>query len=162
MAGRYRPRREFKFWLHMDVQEQSRLVEFIEYCKSKRAFARVVRDGIRLMWSLGEGDTTVLFELFPGLRAQLVQVQAAPPPDNSDLKHEISLLRKLMLEQKQLPPPPSGYPQSKPLASSMGAHKIALPIIGLDDDDQDTIVLNKSTGSTSNSHNLMAGIFGLE
>lgn len=125
MAGRYRPRREFKFWLFTDMPEQARLMEFIEYCKAKRAFARVVRDGIRLMWSLGEGDTTVLFELFPGLSAKLMPIQTAPKPDNSSLERQIADLKMIILQQGFIQAPPKDYPQSK------SAHAIAAPIAEL-------------------------------
>lgn len=152
MAGRYRPRQVFKFWLFLDKDEESRLVEFINYCKTKRSFARVVRDGIRLMWSLGEGDTTVLFELFPGLHAHLQPVQTAPtPPDTSHLERQIADLKRLIMEQGAISAPPKDYPQMK---STIGVgKKIALPIF--DDDDLDTVVITKATGAT-NGENMMA------
>ncbi len=113
MARRYRPRQVFKFWLFLDKPEESRLIEFIEYSKAKRSFARIIRDGIRLMWSLSEGDTTVLFELFPGLRAQLTPIQPAPVKDNRDLERQIEELKKLILEQGSISAPPRDYPQLK-------------------------------------------------
>lgn len=156
MAGRYRPRQVFKFWIFKDKPEEYRLVEFINYCKSKRIFARVVRDGIRLMWSLGEGDTSVLFELFPGLRAQLTPVQPTPPPpDTGHLERQIADLKRLILEQGAISAPPKDYPQLKSSGTLVGLKKMALPII---DDEEDTIVLTKATGM-SNSENSMAALF---
>lgn len=149
MAGRYRPRQVFKFWLFKDKPEEYRLVEFIEYCKAKRSFARVIRDGIRLMWSLGEGDTTVLFELFPGLHAHLQPVQTAPtPPDTSHLERQIADLKRLIMEQGTISAPPKDYPQMKSGGTLGVGKKMALPIID-DDDDASTIVLTKATGGNS-------------
>lgn len=160
MAGRYRPRREFKFWLFMDKHEESRLVEFIDYCKRKRSFARVVRDGIRLIWSLGEGNTDVLFELFPGLSAKLIPVDALPPPPDTDrLERELADIKKLIIEQGVIPPPPKEYPQMKSTNTIGGDKKILLPVF--DDEDDDTLVLNKAAGSLYGG-NLLSGILGLE
>lgn len=102
-------------------------MEFIQFCKSKRKFASVIRSGIRLMWSLGEGDTSVLFELFPTLNSQLIHVKDLPPPppapDNSKLEREIAELKKLILEQGSIQAPPKDYPQLK------GGHSaIAAPV----------------------------------
>lgn len=108
MAGRYRPRREFKFWLYLDKPEESRLLEFIEYCKQTRKWARVVRDGIRLMWSLTEGDTTVLYELFPWTRPQASLL--APVPDTEKLERQIADLKQIMLQQGTIKTPHANYP----------------------------------------------------
>lgn len=165
MARRFRPRQVFKFWLFKDKPEEYRLVEFINYCKANRKFASVVRDGIRLMWSLGEGDTSVLFELFPGLHAQLQPVQATPtPPDTGNLERQIADLKRLILEQGAISAPPPDYPQMKSLSAGVGStlgvgKKMALPVFN-DDDDGDTIVLNKSS-KKSNGEMLLGKILGL-
>lgn len=152
MAGRYRPRKEYKFWLFHDLPEHQRLMDFIQYCKSTRQFAKVVRDGIRLIWSLREGNTTVLFELFPHLERQF----------NPDAEELIAEFREMLLSRPttiQQVTPPQG-------AVGEGGHKkladvkIDLPLLD-DDDDGDTIVLNKSTKQVSNGANLVSGIFGL-
>lgn len=155
MAGRYRPRKEYKFWLFHDLPEHARLMEFIDYCKSTRQFAKVVRDGIRLVWSLREGNLSILFELFPHLERQF-------NPDAQDL---ITEFREMLLQhhvapapvQQSLPGLADIDPPTKP--SKLSAAKIAMPLI-IDDDDGDTIVLNKSAG-TANGANLFAGIMGL-
>jgi hypothetical protein len=92
MARRFRPRKEFKFWLYHDLAEDMRLMEFIRFCKSTQQFACMVRNGLRLMWSLGEGNTDVLYELFPWLKQQAA-------PDTSHLEQQIADLKRMMLEQ---------------------------------------------------------------
>jgi hypothetical protein len=112
MARKYRPRNEFKFWLFLDKPEELRLVEFIKYCKQTRKWARIVRDGIRLMWSLGEGDTSVLYELFPWTRPQATLL--APVPDTENLERQIADLKRIMLEQGGIKTTTSNYPLLKP------------------------------------------------
>jgi hypothetical protein len=160
MAGRYRPRQVFKFWLFKDKPEEYRLVEFIEYCKAKRSFARVIRDGIRLMWSLGEGDTSVLFELFPGLHAQLQPIQPAPtPPDTGHLERQIADLKRLILEQGAISAPPKDYPQMKSGGTLGIGKKMALPVFD-DEDEGATLILSKSS-TGNNGSNLLGGILAL-
>lgn len=86
-TARPRPRLQFKFWLYQDVEAESKLAEFIQYCKSKRQFATMLKNGLRLMWSLGERDTTVLFELFPWLVDSL---KPAPPSDSGGLEDRLA------------------------------------------------------------------------
>jgi hypothetical protein len=97
MARRYRPRKEFKFWLYHDLAEDKRLMEFISFCKNTQQFARMVRNGLRLMWSLGEGETFVLYELFPWTRPQAAL--QSPAPDTETLERQIADLKRIMLEQ---------------------------------------------------------------
>lgn len=151
MPRKYRPRKEFKFWLYHDRDEDSRLMEFIQYCKSTRQFAKVVRDGIRLIWSLREGNTSVLFELFPHLERQF----------NPDAENLIAEFRDMLLQHRNQP-----APQPVQITSSvgqveqgspklLGMKKIELPL--LDDDDDDTMVINKV--SVDNTKGFLAGIF---
>lgn len=155
MTSRYRPRKMFKFWLYHDRDEDSRLMEFIQYCKSTRQFARVVRDGIRLIWSLREGNTTILFELFPHLERQF----------NPDAETLIAEFREMLLAnraapvQQALPGLADIDPPPKP---SKLQKAIAMPIIEDEPDDGATIVLeHRTVSNTRNADNLMAGIFGL-
>lgn len=67
-------------------------MEFIEYCKKTRQFASVIRDGIRLIWSLREGNLDVLFELFPHLQRQF-------KPDADDL---VEQFRQILLQQQSV------------------------------------------------------------
>ena len=152
MPRKYRPRKEFKFWLYHDRDEDSRLMEFIQYCKSTRQFARVVRDGIRLVWSLREGNMSILFELFPHLERQF-------NPDAEDL---IAQFRDMLLQHRNVPVQQpvqieSGIGQAEQGGQKLlSAQKIDLPLLD-DDDDGDTLVINKVT--TDNAKGFMSGIF---
>ena len=111
MARRYRPRKEFKFWLYHDLAEDKRLMEFISFCKTTQQFARMVRNGLRLMWSLGEGETFVLYELFPWTRPSAA-IQS-PAPDTEKLEQQIADLKRIMLEQGSISVSPASYPMLK-------------------------------------------------
>ena len=127
MARRYRPRKLFKFWLYQDLAEDTRLMEYIEYLHKTRQFATMVRNGLRLMWTLGQGDISVLFDLFPTLRAQFT-------PDNSALIEEF----RLMLQTQSAAAVPALPPGIKALAINK---PIAMPIF--DDDEQETVVIRR-------------------
>jgi hypothetical protein len=146
MTRRYRPRKEFKFWLYHDLVEDMRLMEYIEFLVKTRQFATNVRNGLRLMWSLGQGDLSILFELFPTLRAQFV-------PDNSTLIEEF---RQLLLQQSRAVQPETAPALSGPKLLA-GAKQLPMPVL---DDDQDTIVLkrNVSTDASANLFNAMLGL----
>lgn len=126
-TGRYRPRKQFKFWLYTDLQSEEWLAEVIGLWKSKRQFSEIVKNGLRLMFSLGQGHTDVLFELFPQLETQLTAKYAPPPtPDNSELQRQIADLKMIILQQGNIQAPPKDYPQSK----SVGGH-VAAPVATL-------------------------------
>src|SRR5574337_1264443 len=121
MTRRFRPRKEIKFWLYRDIALEARMIEYIEYLRHTRQFARTIRSGLRLMWTLSEGDTSVLFELFPTLRSRFA-------PDNTALIEEF---RRMLHAQTPTPALPSGL---KPIAA---AQSLPMPTI----DDDDTVVI---------------------
>jgi hypothetical protein len=97
---RFRPRKEVKMWLYTDKPEEEKLVGYVTYLKRTRKLAQAIRNGLRLLWSLGEGDTSILFELFPHIEAQIVSRFTAPvPPDNGNLERKLDRIERLMLEQ---------------------------------------------------------------
>lgn len=60
-----RQRRLYKFWLNLADSMEYNVAEICEYAKSRREYAKIIRDGIRLVYDLRQGQTTVLAELFP-------------------------------------------------------------------------------------------------
>ena len=119
--ARYRPRKEIKMWLYRDKDDENRLIDFVQYCKQTRQFARMLRNGIRLMWSLGEGDTSILYELFPWTRPQAALLP--PMPDTANLERQIADLKRIMLEQGTAKTPYTTYPM---LQSNIAAPAVTL------------------------------------
>lgn len=127
MARRYRPRKLFKFWLYHDLTEDVRLMEYIQYLHKTRQFATMVRNGLRLMWTLGQGDMSVLLELFPTLQAQFT-------PDNSAI---IAEFRQMLLQHQPVAMSPPTATQQRQLYAPV-----------LLDDEQDTFVVKKDTSAS--------------
>ncbi len=110
--ARFRPRKEIKMWLYRDKANESQLIDFVQYCKQTRQLAKMLRNGIRLMWSLGEGDTAVLYELFPWLQTQNTLTKSTS--DTENLERQIADLKRIILEQGGIKTPTSNYPLLKP------------------------------------------------
>lgn len=116
---RFRPRKQFKFWCYTDLETDAWLLKIIQYWKDRKQFSTKVKNGLRLMWSLGQGHTDVLFSLFPQLETQLAAKYAPPPaPDNSNLERQIADLKQIILQQGSIQAPPKDYPQLKSIASA--------------------------------------------
>lgn len=76
MSKSSRPKKEYSFSLYHDQIEEARLMEYIDYLKKMNQFPKSVQNGLRLLWTLGEGNLSLLFELYPPLRSQFM-----PKPD---------------------------------------------------------------------------------
>jgi hypothetical protein len=156
MTRRYRPRKQFSFQLYHDLNIDVRLMDYIKWLRSTKQFATTVRNGLRLMWTLGEGDLSVLFELFPGLQSKLM-------PKNDEL---IEQFRQMLVQHQPLPVaqslatapslPAGAPPESRPIISNF---KIVLSPF----DDEDTIVIRRdeAAGSTT-AENFLSAVFGLQ
>lgn len=64
-------KKRFEFWLNYDKPDQIDLAAQIEEMKENRQFAPNVRDGLRLMHDLRNGNVDVLLALFPNIRRML-------------------------------------------------------------------------------------------
>lgn len=165
-------------WLYTDKPDEEKLVEYVGYLKKTRQLAKMVRDGLRLIWTLGEGDLTFLFLLFPHLEAQLASHFATPtPPDSGDMQRQIENAVAAGVEKaiQNLPALPAGRMVAEPaykelggsisasagIGSTLGKGKaMALPTF--DDDDMPTVILTKSTRVSVNGGNLLTGILALD
>jgi len=59
---------QFKFWLDANSERDKPIGEYLEAEKSRRKMTATIRDGVRLIQSLRNRDTSVLLELFPWIR----------------------------------------------------------------------------------------------
>lgn len=130
--------------------EQQALADYIAELKAMRTFVTTVRDGLRLIRDLRSGEINVLLELFPMVAAKLQK--PAPQASNDDIKREIAALQELLLSQNSNAPLVAA-PRALNAPSSF-----ALP--ALDDDDGDTLVLNKDT-STDSAMNFLNSMMSL-
>jgi len=95
-------RLRFTFWLDMSKPDELALAEKIEELKAKRSFAKVIRDGIRLICDLRAGRTDILLELFPWVAERF-----QPQTDTTELA-------ALVEQFKQAMTMPTAVPQRAP------------------------------------------------
>ena len=146
-----------KFWLDLEKPDEEEINQLIDNYKRQRQFSRIIRDGIRLMWSLGQGDLDVLFELFPWVMDVFYQRALADyQPQDAALQQQLARLEKLLIEQGSVPidQVPTG---PKPLMMSPVPETV-------DDEDDSALLTLKKTASASKqaSANFLASAFSLQ
>lgn len=176
MARRYRPRKEFKFWLYQDIEAEVKLTEYIDYLRKTRQFARTIRNGLRLIWTLGEGDLSVLFELFPTLRTRFDTPPATPTPGDDFNKLLIEAAKEgakqAMLESPPTLPPPAANDQGQRFGAAtvgsggMGNLKtnfvVQAPTFDDDEDDENTVIIKRDENAGNDiTANLVRSFMGL-
>lgn len=65
MAQEKRYRVRYEFQLDHNKPEQEEIADIIEQLKNERAYAPAIRDGLRLIWELREGNLDTFRQLFP-------------------------------------------------------------------------------------------------
>ncbi len=139
------------FWIDLNKPEEARLAEQIAELKSKRAFARTVRDGIRLIYDLSQGKTDVLRELFPWVMEQ--PAPQAPVASQTGLDEStsslIERLEALIAEREAA--------QERPESTGGRALKPLKPVAPQPDEDNDTFELEikQDSSGSSSAHNLI-------
>lgn len=151
-------RLQYMFWLDMNKPEEHALAETIAELKENKTFSKVVREGIRLMVDLWQGNLVALLTLFPWVEeAFFERFQKQQPELDHALREQLARLEYLM-GQGIRPTINTGTIQtSSPLAGPkpLAAPSFALP--RFDDDDGDTLIITKNhdTGSATNFVNMM-------
>lgn len=125
MAGRYRPRKQFKFLLYQDIEMEVTLTDFILKLKASRQYVTVIKNGLRLMGSLMEKDLSVLYELFPWI-GEAIQASAPTPPDTSGLEDRLAKRLEASVTQAILNAP--GLPATALVAAPI---KHAAPVASI-------------------------------
>ena len=115
---------QFKFWLDANSHRDKPIGEFLEAEKSRRKMTATIRDGVRLIQSLRNRDTSVLLELFPWL---VTEFQPETPGDGMN-----ALLQKIAADTEQLvagatSPAPAIAIEAPPQARSAHNPPIATP-----------------------------------
>lgn len=98
MTQRYRVMH--KFWLDLTKADQDHLDEQINELKQARTFTQTVREGIRLICDLRQGNVTVLFELFPWIKADLlVDVQPQETVGEKAIREQLERIEAQLARQ---------------------------------------------------------------
>lgn len=131
-------RLKFMFWLDANKSDEYELAETIEALKQERSFARTIRDGIRLIVSLRQRQTDVLFELFPFLESEIAKPDVVG--SSNHLANRLDRIEQL-LESTGQPPTVSG---PKPMAVA----QVTAPTF---EDDEEDIELEFKPSTSSNA-----------
>jgi hypothetical protein len=147
----------FLFWMNLNNDEDRTVAEMIHSLKKERSFARTLRQGIRLVVSLRQRDTSVLFELFPWLKDELALGELPTNQRRDDsLKMQLKRLEELIVQQGGVSIERSSTGNPKPL---QGADKVSSASVEVDMDIE--IKLDESS-STQSSENLLRSLWALQ
>lgn len=84
-----KPVLRFMFWLKTVKPEHQELIEIIQQMKKVRAFAPSLRLGLKIVWALRGGDTSILLKHFPFIVDVIAEQEFLP-----ELEAEKKALRK--------------------------------------------------------------------
>lgn len=147
------------FQLRVDHPEDSHVAEILDFKRGQRAEVTTIRNGVRLLWALENGDTSVLFEMFPHLKPQLAP--STPGGAGGGAGGELQEI-KAMLEMVVSQQSSGGYQLQSVKPATTGAPraldvpKLAMPVFDDDDDDMPTLIIQKSTNTDASANLLKA------
>ena len=153
---------QYKFWLDVNKADEYQLAEIIETLKQGRAFSQVIRDGIRLVVDLLNGNLTVLLALFPWVEDAFYQHFLEQQTDkDTAIQEQLARLERLLIEQGNTPitsvsqavTAASGSPKATTVP------KIAAPVF--DDDDGEGLVIKKAKSDGRSAQNFLDSAFNL-
>lgn len=95
------------FWLDLTKQDEADLADYIATLKEQRKFVTTIKQGLRLIRDLREGNVEVLIELFPHLRERLARPDVGTTPGGFDtLLQQLSRLERQITTGAMLPSVP--------------------------------------------------------
>ena len=168
MAKRKQPknRKQIKrqtrhFQLRVEHPIDQHVAEILDYKRSKRSEVTAIRDGVRLLWALENGDLAVLFEMFPQYRTQFTPGGAGGGDDLQQIKSMLEIVvasrksNELLMQSAAAP-----ASETKLVTGKLLGGKVPMPVFDeFEDDDQPTVILNKS--SVNAAANFLGSLSGL-
>ncbi|HEX2623343.1 MAG TPA: hypothetical protein VHL11_24450 [Phototrophicaceae bacterium] len=154
------------FWLDLHKEDERQLADQVAILKDKRTFAKTVRDGIRLILDLYEGKIDVLLELFPFVQLAIQQTaqQTAQAKAGAAEIQAVETHRddRWLLEQIEhlLNQGPGIRGELSPMTGG-GSRGFKLSRLD-DDDDLDTLVIQKSTATGKIGENFFNNMMSLQ
>ena len=147
---RERFRLQFKFWLDVNKPDEYALAEIIADLKESKTFSKVIRDGIRLVWSLGQGNLDVLLALFPWVEdAFYERFREQQPASDSALQQHLARLETLLEAQGSI-------------LVSAGPKKMVIPDAAMSEtDDNGLLVVKRAQSERQSAHNFLSSAFDL-
>lgn len=152
---KYVPRNTIQFQMNLRNEVDLEVLKIHEWAASNGKAVQMFRDGFRLMNALQQGDTALLFSLFPDLDGTL------KPHDENLIETFRAMLKS---EIKLLPATVATAPaQAGGLKPLGGAHQIAMPDFSQDeDDDADNItIVHNPKANEQNMLNFLKSVQGI-
>lgn len=122
--------------------------EILKYKREHKETATAIRDGVRLLWALEQGDLSVLYEMFPQYKA----IVGNGGDGAGQIKEAIELLKVIADDIKT-----NGTRSMQPVAPMTTGKQIAAPDLAMpnfeDDEPLPMLLVKKST--TDNDAGLM-------
>mgnify|MGYP000863870812 FL=1 len=139
------PRHTRKYQFRNNHPQDQHVEDILDFWKQGRREITNLRKAIELYYALEQGELTALFDMFPQYKDQFA-------PNGLNLIEQF----QAMLQQVRLPAADPQPVSAGPRA--LNAPALAMPVF--EDDDQDTIILHKSTSTdaASNFINAMKGL----
>lgn len=162
MARTKRYRMRYDFQLNIAKDDELAIAEQIANLKTQGLYSKTVRDGIRLVSDLREGNLGVLFELFPWVRAEFLEYVASTQPQKSDT--ETNIQKQLARIEELLANGETASSAPRIDSGVGGPKKMVVPQVAapaLDDDDTDLLVVAKAKSSGNASQNFLNSAFRL-
>lgn len=148
--GRFRL--QFKFWLDVNKPEEYALAEIIADLKENKTFSKVIRDGIRLIWSLGQGDLDVLLTLFPWVEDTFYErFKEQQPASDSVLQQQLARLERRLVEQ--------GSVAVETSPKKLVIPEPALPLV--EDTSENLLVVKRMPSERESARNFLDAAFNL-
>jgi hypothetical protein len=156
-------RLQFKFWLDITRPDEESIADIIEKLKNARRYTAAVRDGLRLVWDLGQGKTDVLLELFPFVKAALAPSADGSSDSGGVSKADIERLEKLIKEAQHGPlmkeASTTGL-QPVGLKTLSGVKPLAAPVY--EDDEEMVLSVSKAEGNGDAGMNFLKSMMALQ
>ena len=156
-------RLQYKFWLDVNKADEHQLAEIIEDLKQGRVFTQALRDGIRLIVDLLNGNLDVLLALFPWIEDAFYQrFLEQQPAQDFTIQEQLARLERLLIEQGNTPISTLAEPVA---ATSSGRPKpMVVPQIAspaFDDNDGVELVIKKAKSDGRSAQNFLDSAFSL-
>ena len=158
MAKTTRYRMRFDFQLNVAKDTEYAIAETIRWLKSQGLYSKTIRDGIRLICDLRDGNLEVLFELFPWVRAEFFEYMVSVQPQKSET--ELVISDQLARIEIMLSNGGNGSQVGGGVGGPKAMNVPSIPAPDLDNDD-DLLIVSKAAASSNAAKNFLDSAFKL-
>ncbi len=154
-----RIRKKFDFQLTISKKDEFELANLIPILRKKRLYSRTIRDGIRLICDLRDGNMDVLFELFPWVKDKLsAPSRVGETPAEKSLRLQLERVEMLLKMQGAVP-----ITSSTDGIKSMDVPQFDAPSFDEDEDEEDVVLeLKPASNGKETAQNFIDSMLNLQ